>query len=211
MQKYILSCILLMCNSVQANSNHVFAALPSSVQLSSECTQDDPDVFEPKTYRLNVGKVTLTTYSCRTEKTDHSKYYSSYGLKLSSGKQLFLNDQAADAIGYVGGSVAQVDASTVVFDNMYERGGDLVLVWFVDEQHVYSAKIPYMASDEGSVTVTARGQNIILQKKIYLGDDQKGQAQHKNVGQALVVKKEKNKGLIYQSGNVKNFQQDAFK
>ncbi|WP_174493120.1 MULTISPECIES: hypothetical protein [Acinetobacter] len=211
MKNYILSCILFICSATQADSNHTFAALPYSSQLNHECTQDDSEVFEPKTYHLNVGKVTLKTYSCHIEKAHHSQYYSSYGLKLDSGKQFFLNDQAVDAIGYVGITAQQVDASTVVFDNMYERGGDLVLLWFTDAQHLYSAKIPYMTSDEGSVTVTAQGQNIILQKKIYLGDDQKGLAKYKNIGQSIVIKKENNKGLVYQSGNMKSFQYDAFK
>lgn len=211
MKKYLIVIMGMICSFGHADANIKFETLQSHSQLSKACKQDALDVFKPKTYLLNVGKVTLNSYSCIRQEYDNSQYYSAYAVKFASGKQLFFYDQTADASAYVDINAYAVGSSIVVFDNMNERGGDLILIWLQDAQHVYSTKIPYMTSDEGSVDVVVQGENIILQKKVYIGDDQQSQAKFKKVGQALVLKKENAKGLTYSSGHVKNFQHEAFR
>lgn len=211
MKKYLILIVGVICSFGHADTNFKIEMLQSHSQLRKACKQDALDVFKPKTYSLNVGKVTLNSYSCIGQKHDNPQYYSAYALKFASGKQLFFYDQTADTNTYVDIDAYAVGSSVVVFDNMNERGGDLILIWLQDAQHVYFTKIPYMTSDEGSVDVVVQGENIILQKKVYIGDDHQAQAKFKKVGQALVLKKENTKGLTYSSGHLKNFQHDAFR
>lgn len=207
--KYLSSIALCMlCSMTFAHPVMSFENLKQSKNLSKECTQDDPDVFEPKTYSLQSGKVKLTTYSCISEKQGKTQYYSGYGVQLASGQMIYFYDQLLDAIGYVGSSSQRVDQSTVVFDNMYERGGDLIFVWLQDDQHIYATKVPYMASDEGSIQISAQNQKIFLQKQIYLGENNLYQAQYKKVGQGIILKKQVGKGMVYVSGDLKKFQQE---
>lgn len=207
--KYLSSIVLcMMCSATFANSTINFENLKQSKTLDKACTQDDTDVFEVKTYQLKSGKVQLKTYSCTTEKQGKTQYYSGFGLQLASGQMIYFYDHLSDAIGYVGVSSQRVDQSTVVFDNMYERGGDLVFVWMQDEQHIYASKVPYMASDEGGIKISAQDQKIYLQKQLYLGENKQQQAQYKKIGQGIVLKKQAGKGMVYLSGDLKKFQQE---
>ena len=105
-----------------------FQQLNTQTKLAKQCHKDDEDIFSPQNYQLGSIKVVLKTYSCIGKKQVREQYFSAYGIQLGAKKSLYLVDQLADASGYVGVKSEQVDADTIVFDSMYERGGDLVIM-----------------------------------------------------------------------------------
>ncbi|WP_227549045.1 hypothetical protein [Acinetobacter bereziniae] len=185
-----------------------FEQLTVQTKLSNECTQDDSDIFTAQTYQLGSTKVGLKSYSCQTKKQNKEQYYSAYGLQFNSKKSVYFVDHSVDAIGYVGGKSEKVDANTIVFDNMYERGGDLIIVWMQDLQHIHHLKVHYMASDEGGVKLYSRNNQIYIQK-IVLKELDGDKPIYKNVGNPITLKKIPNKGLVFSGGNLKLFQTTA--
>lgn len=195
-----LMCSFLVSSFVNAQS---FEPLKINPTLSNECTEDGTDVFEPKTFKLSSGQVKLKTYSCMRHHQKQQRYYSVYGLEFNTKKTVYLQDKLYEAIGYVGSNANQVDTETVIFNSMAERGGDLVLIWVQDLNHVYNLKIPYMASDEGGVRFNTKNNQIYIQKVEALpGTDVK----FKNKGKPIIFKKVKNKGIVFLSGDLNAFQ-----
>ena len=141
-----------------------FEQLNVQTKLSNECNEDDHESFTPQSYQLRSAKVELKSYSCQSKKKSREQYYSAYELQFNGKNSVYFVDQLLDAIGYVGSKSEKVDVDTVVFDNMYERGGDLLIVWVQDLQHVYHVKVPYMAGDEGGVKLYTRNNQIYIQK-----------------------------------------------
>ncbi|WP_171530227.1 hypothetical protein [Acinetobacter defluvii] len=64
MKKYLILIVGVICSFGHADTNFKIEMLQSHSQLRKACKQDALDVFKPKTYSLNVGKVTLNSYSC---------------------------------------------------------------------------------------------------------------------------------------------------
>ncbi|WP_434278098.1 hypothetical protein [Acinetobacter sp. CE-15] len=199
--------LLFICSVVITSSIYAqeFQQLNIQTQLAKQCHQDDEDIFSPQTYQLRSTKVVLKTYSCTSKKQDREQYYSAYGIQLGAKKSLYLVDQQVDASGYVGVKSEQVDADTIVFDSMYERGGDLVIVWMPDLQQIYHVKVHYMASDEGGIKLYRKNDQIFIQK-IDLKALKHDQPIYKNIGKPVILKKVQGKGIVFASGDLKALQ-----
>ncbi|WP_353167138.1 hypothetical protein [Acinetobacter sp.] len=185
-----------------------FEQLTVQTKLSKECTQDESEIFTTQTYQLHSEKVGLKSYSCQTKKQNKEQYYSAYGVQFNGKKSVYFVDDHVDAIGYVGLKAEKIDADTVYFDGMYERGGDLIIVWVEDLQHIHHLKVHYMASDEGGVKLYNRNNQIYIQK-IDLKELDGDKPIYKNVGKPITLKKIPNKGLEFSGGNLKLFQTTA--
>ena len=206
----LFSSFLLVCGLVSVSQLYAkpFQQLTVQTKLSHECTQDDSEIFTAQRYQLRLAKVELKSYSCQSKKQSREQYYSAYGLQFNDKKSVYFVDQMIDAIGYVGVKAEKIDSDTVYFDGMYERGGDLILVWVEDLQRIHHLKVHYMASDEGGVKLYTRNNQIYIQK-VDLKELDDDKPIYKNVGKPIILKKIPNKGLEFSGGNLKLFQTTA--
>jgi hypothetical protein len=204
-QSFLLICGLATGSQLYAKS---FEQLNVQSKLSNECTLDAPELFSPQRFQLRLAKVELKSYSCQTKKQSREQYYSAYGLQINGKKSVYFVDQMLDGIGYVGGKSEKIDADTVAFDNMYERGGDLIIVWMQDLQHIHHVKVHYMAGDDGGVKLYSRNNQIYIQK-VMLKELDGDKPIYENVGKPITFKKIPNKGLEFSGGHLKIFQTTA--